>query len=318
MKWMFWIQGAGELSLCTPVIDYVIAKGDTVKTFIDAETLSRGMVRPEDYINWDVSEFDMQNAVPTLANNVQLRQPDVLFFSPSRGWQSNLPPQYVQHAKLKVTLEANLQFRGVGVSYKLDIVNPVWIDRYFYAGNERFFREAMKLHYGKGTLPADIEGKIHATGFFGRKLDRKAGDYVFVYLGGGLTKNDGLLQQVVDNLPTKQKVIAVSNDALVGNYPNVEKYNGVEDFDSLLAGCDYFIGHEALGTINKCLVNGIPYVSIRGDRKMKMAECDASNILKYGRVITLDQISPENLAKPKATTQESGVEEMYKIISNSL
>lgn len=318
-KFLFWIQGAGEFSLSRPLIEYVKEQGHEVVLCLDVNTAhpNRGIVTEQEVKDFNIVMYEITEAsvMNTLDTVFKTFKPEAFIMQPSRAWQTNLKNF---GAKYNATIEANLQFMGVGLSYRLGGILPKWLDHYFVASDKTWYEETFKLHYGDVDKPKELKEKIKALGWLGKEYKRDAQDYVFVYTGSGMTSNEGYLQKIVDALPN-EKIVAVSTDIVVGNYKNLTLLPSVPNFDELLVNSKYAIFHEAHGSVSKALLNGVPFVSIRGKHKLKLLETEATNILKYGKVINSDEITTENLQPLKTTPKvQNGVIEVYNTIIANL
>lgn len=311
-KIFFWGQGAGEFSLMKPVINKSIKEGNEVYVALDAATLR--ILTQEEMELYQPFVFDIQNpvSIDPLLQAVNAIKPDAFVMSPSRGWQLQIP--YINAGK-KIAVEFNCQFNGIGESYKLSELKPDWLDYFVFASDEPFFKETLKLHYGTDKLPQDLPNKVRAFGWMGEPLKLQKRNHIFIYLGSGLTTNQGLLQKVMEALPKDEQVIAVSMDQVYGNFPNLTKVPALKDFDDALLSSKYCITHEGTATVSKAMLNDVPFVGIRGESPLKYMETEAYNILGYGKMLDRNEITAENL-KPldKTPKVKNGVDDLYKLI----
>jgi len=319
MKLLFWCQGAGEFSIARYLLDYCIEKGDSVMLFLDKGTTR--LLSEEDAMKYSLSEYDLQDwdMIGRIKVTIDTYKPDVLVMQPSRTWQSMITPEDLKDVKLKIGLECNVYFRGID-AYKLDAVSPSWLDFFVTTFDPEFSAESMRLLYGTDKLPKEIEDKYRCFGWFAPKLEKKqSGDYIFVYTGSGVTGNQWYAQKIMDLIGPERNVLLVgAGDPVIGNFPNLTKVPGLpgDEFEQALINADYAILHEGYGSIGKCLMNKVPFVSIRNGTKFKYIETEPLNTLGYARAVDFKDLDKDNIKKPGPLYKdfEWGVPKTYELI----
>jgi hypothetical protein len=237
-----------------------------------------------------MNQYDIFGRLKVL---IEFYQIDVLVTMPSRGWFITF--QRPECVKVAVTLETNLQFRGVGGSYKLDKVYPDWMDYFLIPWHPEMLERALHSHYGLTSLVGypDLEKKVKAIGWIPSQKEvgiPQKENYAFSYFGSANTMNEGLLQKLADayfGVEKEKGLISISNDVVTGNYPNMEVYPAVEQYDSLLANAREVYLHEGYGSIIKCISNEVPVMSFCAKTPIKQMEiqpaADLNLVYKYTR-----------------------------------
>jgi hypothetical protein len=277
-KFMFVCTGNGEFAHLKPLIRLVQKKGHKVILFVSDNVVP--IIRAEQIKDMDIEVFSMNqyDIFGRLKVLIEFYQIDVLVTMPSRGWfiTFDRPPCI----KVAVTLETNLQFRGVGGSYKLDMVYPTWMDYFLIPWHPEMLERALYSHYGVTSLVGypDLEQKVKAIGWIPSQKEagiEKKENYAFSYFGNANTMNEGLLQKLAEAyfmIEKERGLLSISNDVVTGNFPRMEVYPAIEQYDSMLANAREVYLHEGYGSIIKCIANEVPVMSFCAKTPIKQME----------------------------------------------
>ena len=332
MKFLFIAGGAGEYAILKPLVNYVQEQGDSAMFLVSGHIAE--IVKSEYKDDMDIEIFTPEDAEMRIHSICEFYKVDVLVMKPSRGWMMRFKrPDSIKYA---VTVEDNLNFRGLGGSYKLDKVYPEWIDIYAVNWHPEVFKKALDAHYGIDSLEVyeDLQKKVKPIGWLGTKIEKNAEEpYSFAYFGSRNTGNPGWLQVFVDaffKVNLNKKLIAVSDDIVIGNYPNLEVVPMVNKFDELVASADEVFVHEGWGTISKAIVNEVPVMSLASKNRIKQVEIkpasDLGIIYKVDRATSpfdMEELDKEiekfraergSLAKAMKKYSMDGCENLYKLL----
>jgi hypothetical protein len=277
-KFLFVCTGNGEFAHLKPLIRKVQKEGHKAIVVVSDNVIP--VIRAEEIKDMDFevfrfNDYDVLGRMTVLSNFYGI---DAVVTMPSRGWLINW--QRPKSVKVAVTIETNLQFRGVGGSYKLDMVYPEWMDYFLIPWHPEMLERALYSHYKVTSLVGypDLEKKVKAIGWVPSKkepnIDRKE-NYAFSYFGGANTMNEGLLQFLADayfEVEGTRGLISIGNDIVTGNFPRMELYPAVTDYDSLLANAREVYLHEGYGSIIKCICNTVPVMSFCARTPIKQME----------------------------------------------
>lgn len=293
MKFLFICTGNGELAYAKPLIRKVQKEGHQAILMISANAVPLMRAEKVTDIDIEVFKFDDYDIFGRLTVLCQFYKIDIVVTSPSRGWLANW--KRPEGVKLVVTLEANLQFRGVGNSYRLDRVFPEWVDLYLVPWHPELLKRALFTHYGIDSLDGypELESKVKAIGWVPSEQQKhleNSEQYSMSYFGNSNTMNEGLIQKLADayfQVEKERGLISVGNDIVTGNFPKLEIYPAIKDYDGVLANAREAYLHEGYGSIIKCIVNMTPVFSFCAKTPIKQMEiqplADLGLIYKYDK-----------------------------------
>lgn len=336
MRFLFICTGAGEYSILKSFANYVEEQGDNV-IFLAPDTIL-DIVKAEKP-KFDIEIYDSRNrdVLGQLKILSDMYRIDILVMKPSRGALIHL--KRPESIKVAVTVEDNLQFMGVGASYRLQTVMPKWLDIYAVNWHPEMYRRALYHHYGTEDVSAypDIADKVRAVGWIpsvGYETVENA-NYTFSYFGSGSNFNEGILPKFVEaykDLHGDSRHLAVSRDVVTGDYPWLDIAPKVEDYGTLITNAKAAFLHEGYGSICKCISNQVPVFSVCGPSQIKQMEIqpaeDLGLLYKFDRPAMSLDIDTKELAqaieefmdtKDKIAANQkkyamSGEKNLYKLI----
>lgn len=344
MKFLFITTGPGEYSILKPFVRYVQEQGDQAIFLISDNLLP--ILKAENPQDLDVDVFDSNLQAGDIFGRIKVTCDfygiDVIVAKPTRGAMIHL--QRPDGVKLYVSVEDNLQFRGVGNSYRLDTVLPTDLDIYAVNWHPEVLERALYHHYGITDLKAypELQNKVHAIGWMPSKpvehiTDRHS--YAMSYFGSGSNFNPGIVPKVIQayfDIEKERKFLAVSKDVVTGNYPKLDLTPTVRDFDILIGNAREAYLHEGYGSINKCIANRVPVFSMCSKNRIKQMEiqpaADLGLVYKYDRPMFAEDIDgnelKEEIQKFRSQRKEirdaqkkyamHGEKNLYKLITDRI
>lgn len=277
-KFLFVCTGNGEFAHLKPLIRKVQKEGHKAIVVVSDNIVPIIRAEEIDDMDFDIFGFNDYDVLGRLTVLCDFYKIDAVVAMPSRGWLINW--QRPKSVKVAVTIETNLQFRGVGGSYKLDKVYPEWMDYFLIPWHPEMLERALYSHYKITSLEGypDLQQKVKAIGWVPSNIEKgipNKENYAFSYFGSANTANEGILQHLADayfEVEGTRGLIAIGNDIVTGNFPRMEIYPAVKDYDSLLANAREVYLHEGYGSLIKCIANKVPVMTFCAKTPIKQME----------------------------------------------